>query len=742
MKKIFLSILALATLFAVSCNKELSKDDISPVLSKGTIYKIKATVDEQTKTAYAGGKTFSWVSGDKIAVAISNPDGEVDFAEFSTSESGPVAEFSGVVEDYYRPIEGGYAVYPTLLNPTFLSNGLITVDYPSVWDARGLDDPLSILPLAASADVDGNYAFQHATGILQLSFTNIPEGAMEVYLLANGQALTGTYYIDLGEAGESYAQYDKTISDGWWISGTGYLNTSVYFDRPASGSATIYVPVPVGTLNAGLTISLRNSGGSTLYSKTTTKDIPVARKQIVALPTLDADIWQPLGTAKFNHYYFSGSYSYGVEVPIQYNTENPNQYRLVNPYGVLLPALGITQVSEPSDYLVFTLLQPGDEIYGTTITRSDLVNFEPVYTGYSADNYFMAHPSYLSGYDEENQYIYNRVIKYQEDGKTPANIELDGHRLYYTTSGSLRGYYCLERNLVMQIAFPGCDILDYTASLAYEGANQASSGSAPLIDFNVTLGADTEYALVAVASSEDDALEAVYGGQGTRVNASGTVTVSLPANSPTGSYFAAILTFADGQDWLSASSSFNYANPDEDKGYTIDDIVGTYDVSAYPLTTGSDENFTMVIAASDVSGSNVMITSFDGVPCSYASVYGNFDTKTGLVTFPADQIFYIGSSYAYGLRAFEEPLDLTFIMSSPGNLSTDQWVVSAAYNKLTYAYLGYFDVWADFVAVRNSSSTMKPLKAASSANPSEKRVTPSFGAISAALPLKAEARAR
>ena len=97
MKKIFLSIFALTAIFAVSCNKELSKEDLAPVLSKGTIYKIKASVDDQTKTAYADGKTFRWVAGDKIAVAISNPDGEVDFAEFSTSESGPVAEFSGHV---------------------------------------------------------------------------------------------------------------------------------------------------------------------------------------------------------------------------------------------------------------------------------------------------------------------------------------------------------------------------------------------------------------------------------------------------------------------------------------------------------------------------------------------------------------------------------------------------------------------------------------------------------------------
>ena len=704
MKKIFLSIFALTAIFAVSCNKELSKEDLAPVLSKGTIYKIKASVDDQTKTAYADGKTFSWVSGDKIAVAIAGPEGDVDFAEFSTTDNAAVAEFSGEVPDYYRPYEGGYAVYPTSLNPTFLSNGLITVDYPSVWDARGLDDPLSILPLAASADSDGNYAFQHATGILKLNFINVPEGAMEVRLVANGQALTGTYYIDLAEAGSDYEEFDKTIAAGKWVSGTGYTNTSVYFDRPASGNATVYVPVPVGTLKAGLSISLRDSGGSTIFSKTTAKDIPVARKQIVEITTLDADVWQPLGTAKFNHYYFSGDYAFGVDVPIQYNTDDPNKFRLVDPYTILLSEVGIAQISTPSDYLTFTLLQPGDKVYGTTITRSDLVNFDPVYTGYSANNYFMAHPSYLSGYDSEDDYLFNRVIKYQADGKTPANIELDGHRLYDTSTGGLGGYYCLDQNLVMQIAFPGCDILDYTATVAYNGVNQASSGSAPLVDLDVTLGDDTEYAIVAVASSEEGALASISGGQGTTVNASGTVTVSLPANAPTGSYIAAILSFADGQDWLFSSSSFNYANPDEDKGYTIDDIVGTYDVSAYPLTNGSDENFTMIIEASDASGSNVMITSFDGVPCSNSSIYGNFDTKTGIVTFPADQFFYISGSYAYGLRAYEAPYDLTFIMPTPGNLSTDQWVVFGAYNKSTFAYVGYFDVWADFVAVRADAS--------------------------------------
>ena len=714
MKKIYLSIFAVAALFALACNKESVKDSQeAPV--KGSVFTIKASMDEATKTAYAGGKTFSWAAGDQIAVEIS--DGQyADFATFSTSTSAAVADFSGEVPDYFRPYE--YAVYPASINPTFLSNGLITVDLPLEYDTRGLEDPLSILPLIAKNDGNDNYAFHHATGVLKVSFTNIPEGACELYLRANNQAIAGSYYINLGEVGEDYAQYEQIIADGWWEEGTAYLITSVYFDRPSSGEASIYVPIPVGTLNAGLQISLLDESGSTLFSKTTTKDISLARKQIVELPVLDADVWQPLGTAKFNHIYFSGEYDYSVDVPIQYNTEDPNKFRLVNPYGILLPSLGITQASEPSEYLSFTLLQPGDKVYGTTITMNGLVDFDPVYTGYSANNYFMAHPSYLTGFEDEQQYIYNRVIKYQEDGK-PANIELDGHRLY-TLSGSLYGSYCWNENLVMQIAFPGYDILDYSADIGAIAPNAASTAASPLIDAEIVFGADTKYALVAAAADEAEAFAAIGAGNGVQVNAAGIATLTLPANAETGVYYVAVVSYAEGQPWIQVSKKFNYVNPDAAL-LTVDDIVGEYTVTASPLTNGSDSEFDMIIAASDNSSYNVMITRFDGVNCTTSNIYGTFSPTTNTVFFAADQFFYTSSSYYYGLRAYDTPYDLTFDVLGAGKLSTDQWVVFGAYNKSTGAYLGYFDVWADFVAERNASAST------SSFAPKPKSVSASAG---------------
>ena len=710
MKKIYLSIFAIAAIFALACNKESVKDS-SEAPAKGSVFTIKASMDEATKTAYAGGKVFSWAAGDEIAVEIS--DGQnADFATFSTSTSAAVADFSGEVPDYFRPYE--YAVYPASINPTFLSNGLITVDLPKEYETRGLNDPLSILPLIAMNDGNGNYAFHHATGVLKVSFTNIPEGACELYLRANNQAISGSFYINLGQAGEDYAQYEQIIADGYWTN-TGYLVTSVFFDRPSSGEASIYVPIPVGTLNAGLQISLLDESGSTLFSKTTTKDISFARKQIVELPVLDADVWQPLGTAKFNHIYFSGEYDYSVDVPIQYNTEDPNKFRLVNPYGILLSSLGITQASEPSEYLSFTLLQPGDKVYGTTITMNGLVDFDPVYTGYSANNYFMAHPSYLNGFDDEQQYIYNRVIKYQEDGKTPANIELDGHRLYYS-SGSLYGSYCWNENLVMQIAFPGYDILDYSADIGAIAPNAASTAASPLIDAEIVFGADTEYALVAIAASEDDAFDAIEGGNGIRVNAAGIVTLSLPADSGSGNYFVAAISYAEGQSWVMTSKKFSYVNPN-DALMTLDDILGTYNATATPMLNGSPSSFSFTIELSDDPNYDVMIADYFGeFPLAYANYYGTFDAAARTITWSDDVVYYDGTYIGCIENYNSPPYAVTYNVLEPGVLDSDQMIVIVAYNT-SWDVAGYFRAWSDFSAQRvSSSSAPKPSMMKGAAN--------------------------
>lgn len=75
-------------------------------------------------------------------------------------------------------------------------------------------------------------------------------------------------------------------------------------------------------------------------------------------------------------------------------------------------------------------------------------------------------------------------------------------------------------------------------------------------------------------------------------------------------------------------------------GYTLEDIVGTYDlveVSAFTGTPGVSE---LVIAESDdEKKGNVMFTSYGGVDCEKTPIYADFDFDSGILEVPSGQVF-------------------------------------------------------------------------------------------------------
>ena len=148
-------------------------------------------------------------------------------------------------------------------------------------------------------------------------------------------------------------------------------------------------------------------------------------------------------------------------------------------------------------------------------------------------------------------------------------------------------------------------------------------------------------------------------------------------------------------------------------GYTVDDVVGDYEVTATALTSSSTY-MGMSIAPVSIDGYdyNVAITFLDGVSFDYGC-YGIFDTDRGTITFEPDQIFKEAKSYLYGLRgnysADEESEGFAFSVPYAGviDLATP-YLVWGAYSKTNGAYLGYFDVWDSIHGERLVSGGEEP----------------------------------
>ena len=87
-------------------------------------------------------------------------------------------------------------------------------------------------------------------------------------------------------------------------------------------------------------------------------------------------------------------------------------------------------------------------------------------------------------------------------------------------------------------------------------------------------------------------------------------------------------------------------------GYTLDDIVGTYDLYETSAFDGKTYLSELVIEKSDnAKKGNVMFTVYDDFECKVAPIYATFDVDAGLLTIPSGQVFAVeeedGETYYY-----------------------------------------------------------------------------------------------
>ena len=123
-------------------------------------------------------------------------------------------------------------------------------------------------------------------------------------------------------------------------------------------------------------------------------------------------------------------------------------------------------------------------------------------------------------------------------------------------------------------------------------------------------------------------------------NTAGIMLSEAPAYGSTISFTVAEGSFCD----IFGNVNNEFAAEDEyyrSYGYTLNDILGSYTIQAVSAFDGSLITKSMVIEASDDPESgDFMITSFAGIPCNIAPIYGSFDTDSGSIDIYGNQAFY------------------------------------------------------------------------------------------------------
>lgn len=195
-------------------------------------------------------------------------------------------------------------------------------------------------------------------------------------------------------------------------------------------------------------------------------------------------------------------------VEIYRSTQNPNEYRIKTPFDVIAAEMA-EENQDPglnghqSKWLTFTVLQPGQEIAGLTITQKDLVFFNELNTGYFHSSYsadvLMLHPWEFSSLRNESAAAWNKVLSWQENG-LPGQVQLAP---YYYMEG-VGGWNQTKKDGVVMITFPDYVPKDYTLVLNYEGIFTNVEGITSAVA-SVELGEDATNVLAVVVPADADA---------------------------------------------------------------------------------------------------------------------------------------------------------------------------------------------------------------------------------------------
>lgn len=144
-------------------------------------------------------------------------------------------------------------------------------------------------------------------------------------------------------------------------------------------------------------------------------------------------------------------------------------------------------------------------------------------------------------------------------------------------------------------------------------------------------------------------------------------------------------------------------------GYTLDDVVGTYDGQGYSYFNDAAVPLGFTIAKSDdPEQGNVMITgSYMGLPCSDGNIYADFDGDAGVLRIYDGQVFFVHPTAGAVLFAINGADYVDVKMPESGVLTSP--------SKWFGAYIdgaGWFDIYTDIYVVRQSEAAGAAVTAA------------------------------
>ena len=380
-------------------------------------------------------------------------------------------------------------------------------------------------------------------------------------------------------------------------------------------------------------------------------------------------------------------------VEIYQNTENRNEYRIKDPFDVIVAEMaeeGQTVVlnGHQSKWLTFTVLQPGQEVAGLTISQKDLVFFSELNTGYFHSSYeadvLMLHPWEFSSLRSESAGAFNKVLSWQENG-LPGQVQLAP---YYYMDG-IGGWNNTKKDGVVMITFPDYVPKDYTMVLNYEGIFTNADGVTSAVA-SIELGEDATNVVAVVVPADADAgavADAIAAGDLEGTEVSGSYASAPIPEDMSGKLQMVVVVLDDGVAKVVDSVFFEYYGGGAEPwtslgiGYWTDDMVlplfgndpYTYEVEIQESTETPGlykvvSAYAPVAAGFEVPGGDkdIEINAEDPNFVYILDQEVGLDLGYGSISIETDAGYYISQ---YGFDAVKEQLPDIFGKLSNGELT-------------------------------------------------------------------------
>ena len=153
-------------------------------------------------------------------------------------------------------------------------------------------------------------------------------------------------------------------------------------------------------------------------------------------------------------------------------------------------------------------------------------------------------------------------------------------------------------------------------------------------------------------------------------------------------------------------------------GYTLEDIIGSYQYTCASAYSGDPVTGTWTIAESDdPEKGNVMFTEMYSTEC-VSNVYAQFDPVSGTLTVPSLQLYGANDKYLFAFCSSDNngnvsDVDVVFAVPQAGVINGQSgYFGDAVINPADYSILGFFDVYYGFEAVRAQAVANAPARAA------------------------------